>query len=191
MTTLVIDMPTDRVIWFTNGNASDVVAPDDRAALYEYEKSLPEGMTVNNSFKYKLVKGELVLADKPAPSAMTILESNQKSAVKEVSRWFAQATAGCASSTQAGNMLRQMKLAQAKALIAGEETAVDLLNAVATQQGNMTVQQAAEFVVSASESQIAKLSVFEQRRTEALSKIAAATTSEDVAKALSDCKAPL
>lgn len=191
MTILVIDMPTDRVIWFTHGDASDVTIPDDRAALYQYAKPLPDGMTVLNSFKYKLVKGDLVLSEQPKADRLSLLESNKLAATREATRWFNIAAAEHMSSTSAGALIRRMKLEQASALLSGEETETGLLEAVAINQGGLSIEDAAKYVVKANETQMIALYELEIRKAKAMLDITNAESNDDIVRALAMLKVQL
>ena len=74
---LLIDLATDRIIWYT----SDLETPinnDDHSAIAEYDGDLIEGMTLQNCWNYGYQNKVLSLFNKPAVKP-TLLESNRSS----------------------------------------------------------------------------------------------------------------
>lgn len=74
---LLIDLATDRIIWYT----SDLETPinnDDHSAIAEYDGDLIEGMTLQNCWNYGYRNKVLSLFNTPAVKP-TLLESNRSS----------------------------------------------------------------------------------------------------------------
>ena len=74
---LLIDLATDRIIWYT----SDLDTPinnDDHSAIAEYDNDLPNGMTLQNCWNYGYRNKVLSLFNTPAVKP-TLLESNRTS----------------------------------------------------------------------------------------------------------------
>jgi hypothetical protein len=73
---LLIDIPTNRVVWISYDNEELVLA--DNVAQIDYNDVLPEGMTVKNCWNWRLIDRTLELVEKPKPD--TLHQTNKEQA---------------------------------------------------------------------------------------------------------------
>lgn len=74
---LLVDLATDRILWYT----TDLESPlnnDEHSAIAEYDGELPEGITLQNSWNYGYKNKQIILLNKPQVKP-TLLESNRTS----------------------------------------------------------------------------------------------------------------
>lgn len=74
---LLVDLATDRILWYT----TDLQSPlnnDEHSAIAEYDGELPEGITLQNSWNYGYKNKQIVLLNKPQVKP-TLVESNRTS----------------------------------------------------------------------------------------------------------------
>lgn len=74
---LLVDLATDRILWYT----TDLESPlnnDEHSAIAEYDGELPEGITLQNSWNYGYKNKQIVLLNKPQVKP-TLVESNRTS----------------------------------------------------------------------------------------------------------------
>ena len=122
MIRIVVDLATDRVIWFTTDPDLDIV-PEPESIICDYEGELPEGMTPVNSWNYRFRNQKVYLADPVEPRPLKSLLDNNKEEItqllrKEVDRVRQQV---CAASLPALEV-RLVKQAAVVAHIAGTAT---------------------------------------------------------------------
>lgn len=176
-TTLVIDLATSRVIWFTPDTEQLVQPPDEKSATVEYVHALPPEMTHRNCFNYALRGDKLVLSvGAPAKSALALA---QGAAFKELQRKFTAAAASELSGSAAGTELRRRKLAAAMAGDIGSP----LLRVVAAQCG-IPVTDVPQFLLRKDAEQLTKLTQLESERWRVWNAISMAKTQTEVTSAL-------
>jgi hypothetical protein len=179
MTTLVIDLPTQRVIWFTTDPAALIDPPDERSATVQFDAALPPEMTLRNCFQYVL-KGHTLSWSGKAP-APTPLELAQNSATVELKRKHSVAAARDLSATDAGREARRLKL---RAAVAGDLSS-PWIRLVADQMG-VPVSAVPDRLITMEVAQSLRLCALEGERLRVQRLIAAARTpSEATAAALS------
>lgn len=74
---LLVDVATDRIIWYTT-DMSATIQNDDHSAIAEYEGDEPEGMNPGNSWNYGFKNQKIVLLNKPRET-IPLVESNRAS----------------------------------------------------------------------------------------------------------------
>lgn len=74
---LLVDLATDRILWYT----TDLESPlnnDEHSAIAEYDGELPDGITLQNSWNYGYKNKQIILLNKQQVKP-TLLESNRSS----------------------------------------------------------------------------------------------------------------
>lgn len=86
MTTLLVDIDTNRIIYFDRDN-KDLIE-DSGSARAVYEGNPPPSMTLENCWDYKLIDQKIVVPKPPSPSshALPQLELNRRSSIDFVER---------------------------------------------------------------------------------------------------------
>jgi hypothetical protein len=74
---LLVDLATDRIIWYTS-NLEEPIQNDEHSAIAEYDGDLPEGLTLENSWNYGYRNKEVKLLN-VTQAKPTLLESNRGS----------------------------------------------------------------------------------------------------------------
>jgi len=78
---LLIDLETNRVIWFTN-NTEDTIVTDSRTAIATFTGNLPEKLTVTNCWNFVFKDKKLVNTVKETDKPVSLLEQNRNSISK-------------------------------------------------------------------------------------------------------------
>lgn len=188
-TTLVIDLTTDRVIWFTSDELFKVEKPDEHSALYEFTGELPEKMKPTNCFNYKLVRDKLVLAVSKNKTEASLLDTNKSAVIAEVKRLVSLRSSKYMSNTRAGEQSRRHKLHQAEQFLKGNTKNTRWLEAVSARLGGtMSMEDAAKFVVAKNQERTDSLFRIEKARAVAMHAIESADSSSKVFEALAAFK---
>lgn len=75
---LVVDMTTDRIIWFSS-NLNETVFSDDSSSIAFYEGDIPNEMNSNNCWKFRFKNQKIQIDKEPENEELPLLELNRKS----------------------------------------------------------------------------------------------------------------
>lgn len=190
---LVIDLATDRVIWFTD-ELDQVLTPDDCAVQAIFEGDIPKQMTVRNCWNYRLRNQELKSTAKPVLPAQTLLAANRQAVLTYINDRSAQWLAPHSARHAAAERLRTLKLEHARQLIGGDRHQSELLDAVCVACKLDSQQDAANFIVAADAAYVSLLQKVEAVRCRWYRTVSEAQDAHEILlmrgafdEALSDC----
>jgi hypothetical protein len=106
---LILDIATMRVIYYT-ADLNQPLASADRTLVYDYQGDLPTGMTLSNSWNYRLIGNRLVNTETEPAKKPSLLESNRSEAQKLLVDRVNQARNRLMSNCNAGDWVRRLKI---------------------------------------------------------------------------------
>ena len=109
MIRMILDSATMRVIYYT-ADYNENIALIDRTLCYDYEGELPTGMSLSNSWNYRLAGNQLVNTMLPAAKKPSLLDSNRKEAQRLLVEKINQSRKTLMPTCDAGDWVRELKL---------------------------------------------------------------------------------
>jgi hypothetical protein len=106
---MILDSATMRVIYYT-ADYNENIALIDRTLCYDYEGELPTGMSLSNSWNYRLAGNQLVNTMLPAAKKPSLLDSNRKEAQRLLVEKINQSRKTLMPTCDAGDWVRELKL---------------------------------------------------------------------------------
>ncbi len=106
---MILDSATMRVIYYT-ADYNENIALVDRTLCYDYDGELPKGMSLNNSWNYRLIGNQLVNTQSAAAKKPSLLDSNRKEAQRLLIEKINQARQTLLPTCHAGEWVRRLKL---------------------------------------------------------------------------------
>ena len=180
--TIVTQVKSNRVVYFTDDPAYEPVMDGDWYYVSVFHEDLPKGMTLKNCWRWRFTGGRFTDAARPPAlsQAQKLLDANRKALHQLLSEKIDAIRAPFAPSCRDGDMLRAIKRDQARIVLAGDipaGTALPVLEAVALSRRS-TLLEAAQFILAKDAEYRAVLTESERFREQLARAIDAASTQE-------------